>query len=104
MSANGGYIALACRGHALAGAYRQTGEVMKKLRMLAALAVAIALAGAPMTLLARGHSGGSSHTRSSGSHHYGNQGGHYPGGHGSSHKGGHYVNPRTGNHYTHHSH
>jgi hypothetical protein len=30
------------------------------------------------------------------------QGGHYVGGHGSSHKGGHYVNPRTGNHYTHH--
>jgi hypothetical protein len=34
--------------------------------------------------------------------HYGYQGGHYAGGHGSSHKGGHYVNPRTGNHYTHH--
>jgi hypothetical protein len=35
--------------------------------------------------------------------HYGYQGGHYAGGHGSSHKGGHYVNPRTGNHYTHHN-
>jgi len=34
--------------------------------------------------------------------HYGYQGGHYASGHGSSHKGGHYVNPRTGNHYTHH--
>lgn len=28
--------------------------------------------------------------------------GHYVGGVGSSHKGGHYVNPSTGDHYTHH--
>lgn len=31
----------------------------------------------------------------------GSKGGHYRGGHGSSHKGGKYVNPKTGNHYTH---
>lgn len=33
----------------------------------------------------------------------GSLGGHYVGGSGSSHRGGHYVNPRTGNHYTHHN-
>lgn len=48
------------RGHALVGACRHTGEIMKMLRMLAALAVALAMVGAPTTLLARGNSGESS--------------------------------------------
>lgn len=80
------------------------GNDMMLLKELVALAVITMLAGAPTLALARSHSGGSSHTRSSSSHHYGYQGGHYSGGQGSSHKGRHYVNPRTGNHYTHHSH
>lgn len=79
---------------------------MMQFKKLAALAVIAMLAGAPTLALARGHrySGGSSHTHTSVSHHYDYQGGHYSGGRGSSHKGGHYVNPRTGNHYTHHGH
>jgi hypothetical protein len=78
---------------------------MKQFRMLAALAVAVALAGAPMTLLAHGHhSGSSSRVHYSGSHHSGSHGGHYSNGHGSSHRGGSYRNTRTANHYGQHKH
>lgn len=59
------------------------------MRCLAAALVIVALSW-PASAFAKSHA------------HYANQGGHYAGGHGSSHKGGHYVNPRTGNHYTHH--
>jgi hypothetical protein len=54
---------------------------MKKIVL--AVVVAFAMGFAWNTTEARGH------------------GGYYSGGHGSSHKGGHYVNPSTGNHYTH---
>jgi len=81
------------------------GKIMKQFRMLAALAVAVALAGAPMTLLARGHhSGSSSRVHYSGSHHSGSHGGHYSSGHGSSHRGGSYRNTRTSNSYGKHKH
>jgi hypothetical protein len=88
----------------LAGGTEQ-GKTMKQFRMLAALAVAIALAGSPMTLLARTHSGGSSsRVHYSGSHHSESHRGHYSSGQGPSHRGGSYRNTRTANHYGQHKH
>ena len=78
---------------------------MKQSRMLADVVLAVALTGAPMTLLARGlHSGSSSRVHYSGSHHSGSHGGHYSSGHGSSHRGGSYRNTRTANQYGKHKH
>jgi hypothetical protein len=73
------------------------------MRMISAIILSSMLAAGP----AVGTTKGSYHA-TAGRHsvhaHYPYQGGHYAGGHGSSHRGGHYVNPRTGNHYTHHQH
>jgi hypothetical protein len=66
-------------------------QVSSKAIYVALMAAAFFLWG--HTAFARGYPGG---------RHYGHMGGQYAGGIGSSHRGGHYVNPRTGNRYTHH--
>ena len=74
------------------------------MRLLATLALIVALGALPALSEARGggHSSHSSGTHYSGSRHTTTHGGHYAGGKGSSHKGGQYKNPKTADHYGHH--